>query len=276
MLTRAQITALLNQKTALPARVQSLIDLANQQGGKDNITVVLAQNMSTANPPSRPAPKKQTGTFNPPVAQPTVPVNHTTDDRPMAKPKSAEKPARSNTIAWVVTGLVLALAAVAGYVWYNQPSTPTAEPAYPSTQDQTNTEKGAKNFLDSLIQLAPNGRVVLSTDSLPDTLRLTQPIRVTDTLDLTVTGAPLVCLRADSSRSFPAFQVAKNGLLRLDGLHIQGFDVAIQTAENVHIKLKNVTFQQVSVRVAAQLPSTDTTSNEEIIFSAKPIIPKNR
>lgn len=46
MLTKAQITAILTQQSSLEAKVSDLIGLANQQGGKDNITVVLALNIS--------------------------------------------------------------------------------------------------------------------------------------------------------------------------------------------------------------------------------------
>ncbi len=272
MLTKAQMTAVLNQKISLQAQVQQLIDLANQQGGKDNITVVLAQHTGQAQAPL-PADRKQTGTYPKPVPAMAAPV------RP-AEPAAAyaeeplRRPAKKKNTAGLWIGLVLlAVLGIAACFWMiTRPDRPTspAELSIPAQGIAT----AQPTFLDTLLISARQHRLVMSTDSLPDTLRLSRPVAVADTLDLVVTGNPLVILPADSTSRFPAFSVAANGLLRLSGVRIVDFQTAIQAGENAKITLNNVSFHHVQTRVAAQAAATDSTMNEEIQLSVKPITPK--
>lgn len=57
MVRQAQIGTVLEQSSAMPEQVETLIRLANEQGGKDNITVVLAaqQPLTSGQKPSRQA-----------------------------------------------------------------------------------------------------------------------------------------------------------------------------------------------------------------------------
>nr|WP_293835394.1 protein phosphatase 2C domain-containing protein [uncultured Arsenicibacter sp.] len=273
MLTKAQMTAVLNQKASLQAQVQQLIDLANQQGGKDNITVVLAQHTGQAVATPRPADRKQTGTYPKPAPAIPAPVRPAEPaavyaDEPL---RQSQKPKRTSGL-WIGLAL-LAVLGIAAYVWMTtRPDRPTS-PAELSIPEQA-MAAAQPTFLDTLLTSARQHRLVMSTDSLPDTLRLSRPIAVADTLDLVVTGNPLVILPADSTSRFPAFSVAANGLLKLNGIRISEFQTAIQAGENAKITLNNVTFHHVQTRVAALAAATDSTMNEEIQLSVKPITPK--
>ncbi|OIN60973.1 PP2C family protein-serine/threonine phosphatase [Arsenicibacter rosenii] len=273
MLTRAQMTAVLNRRIALPAQVQSLIDLANQQGGKDNITVVLAKHAGIQPVTGIPAQseRKQTGAFPQVAPVKQAPPVQQTPAEPVRPP--AQAPKKKAQGLWI--GLVLlAVLGVTAYFWMtNRPDRP-ASPAELSIPEQA-TGAVQPTFLDTLLTTASRHKLVMSTDSLPDTLRLSRPIAIADTLDLIVTGNPLVILPADSTQRIAAFLVADSGQLKLNNVRFSGFQTAILAGKNAKITLNNVSFHHVKTTVAAQAAATDSTMNEEIQLLVKPLTPKN-
>ncbi len=77
MLTRQQLVAVLSQATPLEAQVAELIHLANEQGGQDNITVVLARYPTRADgapvdPPAGLIPAQTARPLSIPVAKPSA------------------------------------------------------------------------------------------------------------------------------------------------------------------------------------------------------------
>lgn len=67
MLTRADITAVLTQPLPAEAQLVELIRQANERGGQDNITVVLAQQSASASVPDE-SPRQPVRTSDPPPA----------------------------------------------------------------------------------------------------------------------------------------------------------------------------------------------------------------
>ncbi|MFD1142993.1 PP2C family protein-serine/threonine phosphatase [Larkinella insperata] len=243
MITQAQIRAVLGRKLSLEAQAAELIRVANQQGGKDNITVVLAQNGTSANPATAVADKT--------VTQPVPPVV-VADKTVTADPKPAK---RGSSGLWILLFLLLA-GAVAGIWWYqDQPSSVHQEAAMDSVNtvsSQPDTLATASDSrLDSLLQQAYRTPDHLLT--LPaDTFRLTGPLVLTDSLQRIVGGNPLtVLMPADTSRAPVALQITRSGPVQLQNMVITGFKKGIETTQEARIQLSNVYFRNVETPVSA-------------------------
>ncbi|MGV3560794.1 PP2C family protein-serine/threonine phosphatase [Larkinella arboricola] len=246
MITQAQIRAVLGRKLPLDAQATELIRVANQQGGKDNITVVLAQNSTPASPASAVTDK----TVHP-VTQPVPPVRATEKTAP-ADPKPAKR--RSSGL-WILLFLLL-IGAGAGIWWYQyQPSSVHQEARVDSLNtvtpqpDTLVAESDAR--LDSLVQQAHR-----SSDhqlTLPaDTFRLTEPLVLTDSLQRIMGGNPLtVLLPADTARALVALQITRSGPVQLQNMLISGFKKGIETTQEARIQLSNVYFRNVEIPVSA-------------------------
>ena len=122
MLTRAQITDVLGRPLSVTEQVAELIRLANEHGGQDNITVVLAQypalpdEASAPVTPERPASSSKTITAPMPAQTPTV--------KPVAEPT----PARKGLSAAIMLGLVVLLASVLWRQYESIPPVPAPRP----------------------------------------------------------------------------------------------------------------------------------------------------
>ncbi|WP_018627557.1 PP2C family protein-serine/threonine phosphatase [Niabella aurantiaca] len=94
LVTQAQMAAILSSPGTLPQKAQRLIDKANELGGKDNITVVLA----TYAPTKKPGRKKATrSTIEVPIAA----TNTTSDEEVMA---IHQLPAKKKT--WILPAII--------------------------------------------------------------------------------------------------------------------------------------------------------------------------
>ncbi|RAJ99987.1 serine/threonine protein phosphatase PrpC [Larkinella arboricola] len=246
MITQAQIRAVLGRKLPLDAQATELIRVANQQGGKDNITVVLAQNSTPASPASA-VTDKTVHT----VTQPVPPVRATEKTVP-ADPKPAKRGASG---LWILLFLLL-IGAGAGIWWYQyQPSSVHQEARVDSLNtvtpqpDTLVAESDAR--LDSLVQQAhrsPNHQLTLPAD----TFRLTEPLVLTDSLQRIMGGNPLtVLLPADTARAQVALQITRSGPVQLQNMLISGFKKGIETTQEARIQLSNVYFRNVEIPVSA-------------------------
>lgn len=116
MITSHQITTILGTAQALPHKVNSLVALANEMGGNDNITVVLLKRKAAA--------KKQVTV--------SAPVTHVRDtklnshEEQKAAPENDQTPAvtippgRSSVRQWIyITGITILVLATLG--WYFTP-----------------------------------------------------------------------------------------------------------------------------------------------------------
>ncbi|MGA0555294.1 PP2C family protein-serine/threonine phosphatase [Larkinella sp. VNQ87] len=243
MITQAQITAVFNQKLSLEAQATELIRLANQQGGNDNITVVLAKNHSKpANAQSRTAPKIVASQV---PAEPPVSPEKTANSTQLRK-------SGSNGI-WVLLGLLF-LAAIGGLVWYQyQPASLQNE----ESLDELTTGTAGQvvpiqtSRLDSLLRLAygtPTRQLALPAD----TFRLDKPLLLTDSL-LRIVGGPglTVLLPADTAQASVALKITRSGPVHLENLLISGFKIGIETRPTTPIQLSNVYFRDVDQPIQA-------------------------
>ncbi|GAB3945248.1 hypothetical protein GCM10028805_14020 [Spirosoma harenae] len=265
MITQAQIKAILNQNRTLDEQTTELIRLANQQGGKDNITVVLAKNNTVAAGPSTsstkpidlPTPK------SPPVT--VLPVHN---EATSVEPKAAKK--RSTGLV-ALLGL-LALGLIAAIVWYQyQPPSQSdiiADSVGTVTSQPNAISMTAFSTFDSLLQTAYRSkehRLVLP----PDTFRLSQPLLLTDSLQTIVGNNRLtVLMPADSTQARVALQISRSGTVHVENIVFSGFKTGIETTRDAKLQLSNVFFNNVGLPISAAVRQ-DTFRKAVVILSVQ-------
>lgn len=267
MITQAQIMGVLNRPLALEAQVDGLIKLANKQGGNDNITVVLAKNEALL-------------TGNPPIETPGQSARQRLPEQPVATvppltPVNLSTPRRTPISLWVVAGLLLmCLLAV---VWHEvkkkgMPLTTDTVHTIAVKPDPGTTALVRPSRLDSLVQLAQRSadhRLVLTDD----TLRLSQPLQLTDSL-LTIIGGthPTVLIPADTAQATLAVRIRYRGAVSLENLVISGFKTGVETTGPARLLLKNVYFRGVGLPVDATVRQ-DTFQNVALTIGVQNLLP---
>ncbi|NID12374.1 PP2C family protein-serine/threonine phosphatase [Fibrivirga algicola] len=152
MLTRATITDVLTQPLPADEQITELIRLANEQGGQDNITVVLAQHLAEDAASIADAPVREpVRTSEPPPDLLARVAGH----QPTPVPSRTRKP-------WlVVLGVVLLGAVLTALLW------PRANSIQPATSSQPTAADSAVSF--------PSAEPISSTATLanpqPDSTR---------------------------------------------------------------------------------------------------------
>ena len=238
MVNKEAISNVLGSSNSLEEKAKQLVTLANNNGGKDNITVVLVQNDSVSTWQATPpvgtvldtTPKKKV------VTRPETPVTRTS---PVAGPAPVALEPKGNPINKVLIALcLLFLGTTLFLLWKNFKPSGEKEIAVAPITDSKSTEE---QKLQEAINAATGDTLVLS-DSV-----FTQPIAITDTLNipqdsLFIFSKGKIILRADSSFNGPAILLsADSRFVLLDGLQFENFDIAL-SAQNDALFLRNVQF----------------------------------
>lgn len=269
MLPRVSLTAVLSQPTSLEEQITELIRQANEQGGHDNITVVLARNNAKADTKTKGRKAAPINDQSAPVEPPAPLLSQTRSasdgpDRPEMKafPKK-------NWGLWA--GLVALAGIIGGLFWYQSREAGEAAPA--DTNQTTDTaasrsdrpvpepalaDSGATDTsisLNALLRQAwqsPDHQLVWPTD----TLRLSEPLLLTDSLRAVV-GAnpsrPVVVVAADTLRDEPAFRIVEIKNARLENLVFSRYRTAIETDNADELQLRNVVFSGVGLPIRAAI-----------------------
>lgn len=289
MLTRGQIRGILNRPLALDDQIRDLIQLANQQGGKDNITVVVArQSVEETEAVTMVTPLREKQP-DPVVSAPTTPV---------AMSGLEEKSAStSGSGRWGLgLGALVAIALIVALIWYqNQPD---SRPPRPVAVDSikisnegiarvtgftavTSTEAAftaADTLLDSL-KLAAYGRTDHRLLLPADTFRLREPLILTDSMLAVIGDGQLtVLMPIDSTKAALAVQINRIGAVRLENLVISGFKTGIETTNGGQLIAKKLYFAGVDKPMLATIQQ-DSIPNAVISLTVKepvvaPIKPK--
>ncbi|MBC7914893.1 MAG: serine/threonine-protein phosphatase [Pyrinomonadaceae bacterium] len=255
MVNKEQITAVLIANSSLEEKASALVAIANKNGGKDNITVVLVQNDSTSSwqatqpnganitstkPLITPAPtdisieekKKLT-----PVIEPTAMSDH----KPAVTnaSQSTQKSGNKSITPILLVLCALLLASTLYFFWKSTESKQAiVEPVIPVLADNRNPQE--IKLQDAINALA--GDTLILSDSV-----YTQPIILTDTLSigqdtLYIMARGKIILKSDSSFKGPAIQLLdQSKFIMLDGLTFENFDLAI-SSQNDALVLRNVLF----------------------------------
>lgn len=234
MVDKETICNILVDKSSLKTKCTNLVNAANENGGKDNITVVLVENNKS--------PKKHEATMpadnlqerpEPGIAN-AVEENRTDE--------VAITPARSSSnkgLIGFLTLLVICLAAACAWQYFNYSK---QEPAPVVIAAPV---KKAPNMQELKLQQAINsckGNDLLLIDTLyKSPVLISRPITINrDTLHIKAKGN--IVLQSDSGYTGPAFSLSVNNRhILIDSLSFRQFNVAISSYNNA-VELNNVRF----------------------------------
>ncbi|TCD28533.1 serine/threonine-protein phosphatase [Pedobacter psychrodurus] len=234
MVNKHDITSLLLQGDTLAKKAGNLIALANENGGRDNITVVLLQNNKEPQQvkPTRPGFTQQTQV--PAGAKKNEAIQPAENQEP-----AASTPAKRNY--WFTALVILCLILLGTTVFMYLQNQHVADP---SSAMISSPKQTVRNSQEQLLQDAFDhavGDTLVLSDSIfkspvliSDTLRLRK-----DTLYIFANG---IVLQADSGYKGAAItMLSQSRLMKLDSLQFKGFATAIAIS-NQALLLKNVTF----------------------------------
>lgn len=236
MLTVQQMQVILSTGKPLNHKVTSLIALANEMGGHDNITVVLFQYPVTeeAQPAIEDTPAATTAAATP---------------SPPPPPAHPEK----NKLLWAALIILL----IAGAGWYFSPPKRSIDQP-PTPVDDSTATTAANTKTDSLRLLPLPVRTKDPAVKGPDVREKADTLRITTTQDfitlqhyLDSTGRQLVLLPAKKHQP-PAVAVRitsqsiKPGdTLTIRDLHLKNFETGILVQVAASLKTENLSFEQV-------------------------------
>lgn len=229
MVNREGIIAMLSQVDTLNIKGANLVKLANENGGLDNITVVLVQNPKK---PKESIPIKSDSYLPPTDTQVDTPTIQIMEDNN----KQASSSRSYGFIALIILSLLL-LGATVYFYMQNQER-------YVEKSTLVDTIKRQRNSQELLLQDAFDnaiGDTLVLSDSI-----FKSPILISDTLrirrDSLFVIANGIILQADSNYKGAALVfTAQNKLAGLDSLQFKGFNTGI-SLRNSDLVLKKITF----------------------------------
>jgi serine/threonine protein phosphatase PrpC len=258
------IVSIITQNTSLQEKASQLIKAANNNGGKDNVTVVLVQNTKMA--------QSVTATMPTPLVKKKSVENTvvTTAQTPVTKEetKPVEAPAKKSNVLATILG-VLCLLLLASSVWLYLQWQSKAATVTQTTETVVAQQKKNRNpqeiKLQDAIDKATGDTVILSDTAFK------QPVIISDTLQIkrdTLYLKGNIVLQRDSSYSGPAILIANNcKTMVLEGMKFQNFDTAIFLNNN-EFYLRHVQF--VNCKQAVQ--NVFSFAKDKMITSAFPYL----
>lgn len=239
LINKEDITAIMTSLTSLKNIGNSLIDAANNAGGKDNITVVLVKNNKSPQQHSatKPVEGVQTQNLEAISHQEAIPAK---PDRVSTRPTA--KTATGFTSLLLV--IIVALAAICLWQYINYKNGIATSKAIIVHQAKSPNLQEIK--LQDTIDHIKGQIFVLNNSDFKSPILLNRSIIINrDSLHIKVKGN--IVLLCDSGFSGPAFTLSqKTKNITLDSLVFQNFNIAI-TGYNQALFLKNVRFVQCKI-----------------------------
>lgn len=238
MVGKHDITAILNDSSSLKEKGKHLIDLANHNGGQDNITAVLVKNdrQSVMHDAIKPvAGQKKRSEQEEPV---TLPAEKPVAEMPALSMPPAKKHSRSSTIALIVIAIAILGAAAFWFTGQQQKSQASAVAVTDTPRtDTTAVQQPLTQALDSL----KSDTLDLKLAALKMPLNIAQSISIKqDTLF--VKGDSTTIFKAENGFTGPALELPPHcKLIVLSNITFDGFKTAIK-AYNSALVLKKVKF----------------------------------
>ncbi len=244
LVDKTAILDIITQNIPLQEKAIQLINTANDNGGRDNVTVVLVQN-------DKPQQRPQ---VTMPVSSP-VKRNDETDDgitsarnqpksRLQTEPPMAQHKSNGLTI---LLGL-LCLVFLATSIWLYMSKQPAGKPTAQSGRPTEKLRNGDEVKLQDAIDAFKGDTLVLSDTSFKKPIVLTDTLHIDhDTLYIRVKGD--IVLQRDTAYKGPALAVGKNSkVIVLENFKFEGFDTAIDL-QNTAFSLKNTLFMNCRLPV---------------------------
>lgn len=238
MVNAIMITSILSRNVSLKEKGKLLVEEANTQGGKDNITVVLVKNDK--------APAQHTAiNLKQRDVQKATPA-------PVAEKKTAKpvKKSRGGLTAFLVI-LLLASLGINAYQ-YSQKPPPVVAVVKPVPKGPNAQELKLQHALDGI----KNKILVLADTAYHSPIILTKALLInTDSLLIKAKGN--ITLQCDTGYKGPALQLAERcKSIVLDSLSFTGFTPSIAVANN-NLTLKNVRFNNGGQGIESSVKFTD-------------------
>lgn len=242
MITSGQIRTILSTTQALPHKVNSLVALANEMGGNDNITVVLLKRKAVA--------KKQVTVTAPPVHTQDTKLNNSHDEQEAAPekhqtPAEATPPPGRSSLRKKMYIAGISIVVLAGLGWYFTPPRPieVAPPIVVLPIDSIRTAGAAVRV--------NNTAVPGPTEEKTDTLKITGTqswsyIRhYADSV-----GRTLVIQPVNKNNRFAAITIDKQSAkpgdtILLKNLRLARFETGFSIQVPVLVKTDNLSFENI-------------------------------
>jgi serine/threonine protein phosphatase PrpC len=270
MVDKAAITEIITQPGTLDIKAHHLVALANENGGRDNITVVLVQNHKEPQKidPTKPILLDKTD---------TLPVQENPDVAPIQPQQIAKEPTKKSYgfLALAIFCLLLLASTIVLFL-RQQPAQHAADPNPDLKLIRNDQEKLLQDAFDHVV-----GDTLILADSI-----FKNPIIISDTLrirkDTLYVLAKGIVLQADSSYKGTGLSLSSTcKLIGLDSLQLKGFATAISVG-NSALHLKNVMFTNCLMPIQhnyvfpnQQPVSLELPASAHPNSIVKPTIPKN-
>ena len=238
MVNSTEIASILSRSGSLKEKTRLLIDMANEKGGRDNVTVVLVQNdkipqQYAANKVTESATKSQQ------VAQQL--------EQPVVGIPVHQK--NNNTVAILFAILALIFLGTSIYLYWLPPVVKTIIPAKKILgQEEIKLQQAINNT---------KGQSIILTDTaFAGPIIISQAIRIDkDSLLLKAKGN--IILQCDTGYNGPAIILSsKCRHIVLDSLSFSGFTTAVDVTGNV-LSLKNVRFNNCKSAISQSFTLAD-------------------
>ena len=235
MITSNHINGILNQDISLKKKCNLLIDEANRAGGKDNITVVLAEFTELQN---KKAPIEG---INIPLAfeESTLPKIELVEHKEKLKSNiNTKKTKNFRFIAGLILGIIAGWLSFWAFEKYNNPNKNNLEIDF------------KKNYLEKELQNRVNKSDTLSwsiDSTTKDSIKLTQSIIISDTLMWAEKGE--LILEADSLFNGPALVLESKSLVSFKNITFKNFKVGI-LSKNRNVMLNNIKNENTKVIIS--------------------------
>ncbi|MEJ7692782.1 protein phosphatase 2C domain-containing protein [Daejeonella sp.] len=248
MVTKQDITDIMTSDATLEDMAQKLIDAANSNGGKDNITAVLVKNDNPLQEQQAvtrsDVSKKKVVIEEKPVPEKIIQEKEVLTTSPPAK--------RANTTAvMLLSVLSIALLASTIYLLWMRGQTGSFEEQISGIDTSTVV---AETSLSQQFGAMTGDTLVLNDSVYNEPIVLSKSIRLDrDTLYILSRGK-IVFIR-DSLFRGPAFVIPATGKsIVLNGLSFDGFDIGI-ASQTKNVRMEGVKFSNVRVPVQFSFPA---------------------
>lgn len=245
MIGNTIMTSVLITDKNLSSKAKTLVNAANEAGGKDNITVVLVQNNKrpvklTAVKPAVTVKKNEVAEADAVILDKTASANEKSIVNQQPKKK------RRSIVPFLIFISILILAAVAWLVYQNYHNKTLHDLALKNSVVVKQRNADEQKLLNSIHANKTNEVFVLNTPG-------SQAIIVTDTIVVNKDSLHIIgngaTLLSDTAYKGAAFTMAPNcKYLLLDSLTLENFDIGVLT-KNPGLHLKKVQFKNCRIPV---------------------------
>jgi serine/threonine protein phosphatase PrpC len=244
MVNKQDITDILTSHNSLKEKCQFLIDAANQNGGSDNVTVVLVENDKAGGQHEATMPLS----ISKKSVDEAVSSTEQGDEPIVIKPKSSKATPILAILMLVFLGSTIWL-----YLQGGKQAVTAEQPKVDSLV------KKPRNVQEIKLQQAIDqlkGHVLVLDTAYKSPLIISEAITVNrDSLLIKAKGD--IVLQSDSAYTGPAFIVSpKSKSLQLDSLTFRGFQIGLLSGNDI-VSLKNVRFNNCKTAVQVSIAAID-------------------